>query len=621
MRNKQRRPGAVRALLRYLRPHTGKLLLATLALSVSSLLFFLIGVGLSKLTDMLSQGQRDVQAAFNDLIVVSYLVLAAYAFGLFVRTYLMRWVGERIGTNLRKDVFAKLSRLGPRFYDQNPYGEIQSRISADTVALQSVIGSAVPNGLHNLVLLIACGGYAAWLSWELSLVVLASVPVIFAPSYLMGGAIARFSAGRQSAQAQSAAHAHEMLRNAKLVQAYRHESAAIEKYARLLERFFATSVRNVRIEAWVTTITSLLSFAALTVLIWYGGNLVGSERLSIGSLIAFLFYAHICITAAAQLVTVYMSVQNAAGAASRIIELRDHPVDDMPVDAPHPDAGDIVVENLHFRYPTREDKPVLNGLNLRVRHGESVAIVGSSGAGKSTVFDLLLGFYKPDQGRIRIAGRDLTHVDRQAWLGLVSFVPQNPELLSGSVMENLRLGCPDVTEEAAWTALDHAHIADFVRSLPQGLHTDLGQDAMRLSGGQRQRLAIARALVRQPAILLLDEPTSALDAASEANVRQALAGYHGLTMLVITHRLETAMHADRIVMMHHGRVLAEGTHAMLLATSPEYARLVHLELEADAGSDAVANATLPLIATRPAQPVASDAPAPARAPHRTLEAQ
>jgi ATP-binding cassette, subfamily B, bacterial len=589
-----RRVGAIRPLLRYLRPHIGKLLLATVALSFSSALFFLIGVGLSRLTDLVTQGKDSIASAFNDLIVISYIVLAAYAFGLFVRTYLMRWIGDRIGTDLRRDVFSRLARLGPSFYDRNPYAEIQSRISADTAALQAVIGSAGPNGAHNFVLLLVCGGYATWLSWQLSVLVLACIPVIFAPSYIVGNLVTRLAAERQNAQARTGAHVSEMLRNAKLVQAYRHEDTAVARYSGLLDRFFGVAVRNIRVEAWVTTITSLLSFGALTLIIWLGGHLIGTGQLTMGNLIAFIFYAHVCVNAAAQLVNVYMSLLAAGGAAARLIELRDHPLDARPINPLQPRAGDIVLDDVHFHYPTRPERAVLNGLDLRIAEGESVALVGSSGAGKSTLFDLILGFYTPTEGSVQVAGDDLRTLDRDAWLDRVSFVPQNPELLSGSVIDNLRLGRPEATEEEIWQALEHAAIADFVRSLPQGLDTDLGQDAVRLSGGQRQRLAIARALVRRPAVLLLDEPTSALDAESEAHVRVALKGnYAGLTTLTITHRIETAMQADRIVMLHHGRVLAEGTHQRLLATSPEYASLVQLELDGGAGHAQLSTPALP----------------------------
>lgn len=574
------RAGALRQLLAYLRPHRGLLFVAFVALTVSSGLYFLIGYGLAQLTDMVTVASGQGIEGLPRFMAIAYAVLCGYAFGLFVRNYLMRSIGEKVAIALREDVFGNLLARSPAFFDRNGHAELQSRVTSDAQALQSVIGAAVPNGLHYGLLLIAGATFAVAASVKLSVLVVACMPVIFLPGTLLSRRVGRLAANRQSALATSGAHVSEMLRNVRVVQAYQHELSAAAKYRSLLGRLFDVTRRSIRLEAWLTTATSFAAYGALIGIVWVGATEIARNAMTLGELVGFVFYANLATTAAAQLVNVYVSLRNAAGAAGRLLELRD---EREPADVRttrHPATlGPLRLDDVHFHYPSRPDCPVLAGCSLEIRAGEMLALVGPSGSGKTTVLDLLQGFYRPQAGHVLANEVDLEHIDRTDWLGKVALVPQMPELFSGSVLDNLRLGAPDATEACAWEALAKAQIMDFVKDLPDGLHADLGQDGLRLSGGQRQRLALARALVREPQLLLLDEPTSALDPESEASVHRALdASRESRTTVVVTHRIDTAMRADRIAMLHRGRVVAQGTHAQLMACSPEYAGLVQLEM-------------------------------------------
>lgn len=579
-RHAKPRAGELRQLLAYLYPHRITLLVAFFALTVSSGLYFLIGYGLAQLTDLVTAANGHGMDGLPRFMLIAYAVLCGYAFGLFVRNYLMRSIGEKVGITLRDDVFRNLLARSPAFFDRNGHAELQSRVTSDAQSLQSVIGAAVPNGLHYGLLLVAGAVFAVAASFKLSMLVVVCMPVIFLPGALLSGRVGRLAAGRQSALATSGAHVSEMLRNVRIVQAYQHELRAAAKYRSLLARLFDVTSRSIRLEAWLTTATSFAAYAALIGIVWMGADEIARGAMTLGDLVGFVFYANMATTAAAQLVSVYVSLRNAAGAAGRLLELRDErEPDDVAMLRQPAGTGLLRLEDVRFHYPSRPDRPVLVGCSLDIRPGEMIALVGPSGSGKTTVLDLLQGFYRPQEGRVLVDGVDLDQVDRTDWLGKVALVPQMPELFSGTVLDNLRLGAPDASEARVWEALSKAQVMELVKELPGGLESDLGQDGLRLSGGQRQRLALARALLREPELLLLDEPTSALDPESEAAVHRALdASREGRTTVVVTHRIDTAMRADRIAMLHRGRVVALGTHAQLMACSPEYAGLVQLEM-------------------------------------------
>jgi len=568
------------ALAPYLRRHWLKLLGGTLALTISSSLFFLIGIGLSRVTDQIATQSKNLAADLAPLMWMAVLVLTGYAVGMFLRNYLMRAIGQEIGIRLREDAFRRLTQRTAAFFDKNAHTEIQARLISDTSELQSVIGQVIPQAIHQSLLLFAGGAYAIWISPLLSVCVVLAVPAIFLPGILSSRAVANRAAARQGANATVGAYAAEMLRNVKLVQAMQYESHAAAQYSKHSNYLLGVWKRSVRLEALVGMFTSLLAFGTLVGLILVGAYQVGKDALSIGGLVAFVFYANLCVTAASQLVNAFVSLRSVLGAIGRTIQLRDAPIEKEegwvagPPDASNAPDGDIRLTSVGFQYPSRTDRFVLQDIDLVIRSGETIVIMGPSGSGKTALFDLLLKFYQPTSGSITVGGRPLWEISTADWRKRIALVPQQPELFSGSVLDNLRFGCPDASEEQAWSALDRAQIADFVRALPQGLHSDLGHDGLRLSGGQRQRLAIARALVREPQILFLDEPASALDRQNEASVQRALEeSRRGRTTIMISHRLESAVLADRIVLLHHGRILAVGSHEELTASTPEYSAL------------------------------------------------
>ena len=566
------------ALTPYLRRHWLKLLGGTLALSISSTLFFLIGIGLSKLTDQIATQSKTLAADLAPLMWMAALVLAGYAVGLFLRNYLMRAIGQEIGIRLRDDAFRRLTQRSAAFFDKNAHSEIQARLISDTSELQGVIGQVIPQAIHQSLLLIAGGAYAIYISPLLSVCVALAVPAIFLPGVLSSRVVARRAAARQEANGKASAYAAEMLRNVKLVQSMQFEAQAAAQYSQFSDILLGVWKRSVRLEALVGMFTSLLAFGTLLGLILVGGYQVSKGALTIGGLVAFVFYANLCVTAASQLVGAFVSLRSVLGAIGRTIELRDAPIEKdegrvAATSAAVPD-GDIRLTGVSFHYPSRPEHLALQDIDLVIRSGETIVIMGPSGSGKSALFDLLLKFYQPTAGNITVGGRPLWDFGTAEWRKRIALVPQQPELFSGSVLDNLRVGDPSLSESMAWSALERAQIADFVRELPQGLHSDLGHDGLRLSGGQRQRLAIARALVRDPRVLFLDEPASALDRQNEASVQRALEeSRRGRTTIMISHRLESAVTADRIVLLHHGRILAIGSHDELTASTPEYSGL------------------------------------------------
>lgn len=588
-KNTKKSVGPLLKLMGYVKPYWGRLLIAFLALVVSSSLFIIIGKGLGELTDIIMSENIDknqLTLRLNNLMFYAGPVLGGFAIGLFFRNYLMQWIGERASVNLRDDVFSNVIHLTPSFYDRCSYGQIQTRIIADARELQNVVGNAIPNFLHHSLLLIGGVIYAIYISPVLSLVVASCIPIIFLPGIIWSGKVKRLAMEKQSALATSGDFVGEVLRNLKLVQAYRYQSTGAKRYSGMLDSLFAVSVRGVRLESYLNALTSFLAYVILLAVLWYGGQQVFADKITPGDLVMFVYFANVVTNSAAQLVSVTVSLSAAIGAASRLLELRDES-DRLSLPAPGESIlvdkislGKIRFESLSFAYPSRLEKMVLNGIDLEISAGQTVSIVGPSGAGKTTLFDLLQKFYIPQSGRILVDGIDISDVEMDELMRSIAIVPQNSELFSGTVMENMCIGMPDASEAEVWIALEQAQATKFVQDMPDGLQTDLGQEGVRLSGGQKQRLSIARAIIKRPKILLLDEPTSALDIESEALVQKAFdASRKGRTTLIVTHRLSTAIKADTIVMMLGGRLLAVGTHSELMSSCPEYAGLVRLSFE------------------------------------------
>ncbi|MPZ30621.1 MAG: ATP-binding cassette domain-containing protein [Rhodospirillales bacterium] len=572
----------------YLRPYRSRTILAAISLLVAAGTVLAFGACLRALIDRgFAQGRPDIlNYALASLIAVA--VVLAIASG--ARFYLVSWLGERVVGDLRRDLFAHVVRLGPAWFEVKRSGDVMSRISADAQLIEQVIGSSASVALRNSLMCIGGVAMLVVTNPKLALLVLAVVPLVVAPIILFGRKVRRLSREAQARMADMVSEGGETLDAVRTVQAFAQEERATERFGEATERAFAAARRRIAQRAVMTTLVIFIVFAAVGFLLWMGGHDVLSGQISAGDLTAFVFYAVLVASSGGAISETIGDLQRAAGAAERLAELSAEPPAIVeaanPKPLPKPLRGSVRFEEISFRYPTRPESPALDRFDLAVAPGETVAIVGPSGAGKTTVFNLLLRFYDPEAGTIRIDGvdiRDLRFADLRSALAIV---PQEPVLFTASVAENIRYGRPDASDAEVRAATETASALAFIEALPQGLATDLGARGVRLSGGQRQRIAIARAVLRNPAILLLDEATSALDAESELAVQQALDRLmKGRTTLVIAHRLATVQKADRIVVVDHGQVVDVGRHADLVRRDGLYARLAELQFSLSAAAE------------------------------------
>ena len=564
----------------YLRPYRGRAALALLSLLVAAGTVLAFGACLRALIDRgFAQGRPDVlNYALASLLVVA--VVLAIASG--ARFYLVSWLGERVVGDLRRDLFAHVVRLGPAWFEVKRSGDVMSRISADAQLIEQVIGSSASIALRNTLMCIGGVAMLVITNPKLALYVLAVVPFVVAPIILFGRKVRRLSREAQARMADMVSEGGETLDAVRTVQAFAQEDRAAKRFGEATERTFAAARKRIARRAVMTTLVIFIVFAAVGFLLWMGGHDVISGHISAGDLSAFVFYAVLVASSGGAISETIGDLQRAAGAAERLAELGAEPPAIVeaanPRPLPKPVQGSVRFEEVSFRYPTRPDSLALDRFELSVAPGETVAIVGPSGAGKTTVFNLLLRFYDPEAGTIRVDGVDIRDLGFADLRGALAIVPQEPVLFTASVTENIRYGRPDASEAAVHAAADAASALAFIEALPQGFATDLGARGVRLSGGQRQRIAIARALLCDPAILLLDEATSALDAESELAVQQALDRLmEGRTTLVIAHRLATVQKADRIVVVDHGQVVDVGRHSDLVRRDGLYARLAELQ--------------------------------------------
>jgi ATP-binding cassette subfamily B protein len=564
----------------YLRPYRGRAALALLSLLVAAGTVLAFGACLRALIDRgFAQGRPDVlNYALASLIAVALVLAIASG----ARFYLVSWLGERVVGDLRRDLFAHVIRLGPAWFEVKRSGDVMSRISADAQLIEQVIGSSASIALRNTLMCVGGVIMLVITNPKLALLVLAVVPIVVAPIILFGRKVRALSREAQARMADMVSEGGETLDAVRTVQAFAQEDRAAMRFGEATERTFAAARRRIARRAVMTTLVIFIVFAAVGFLLWMGGHDVISGRISAGDLTAFVFYAVLVATSGGAISETIGDLQRAAGAAERLAELSAEPPAIVeaanPKPLPKPVQGSVRFEEVSFRYPTRPDSLALDRFELAVAPGETVAIVGPSGAGKTTVFNLLLRFYDPESGTIRIDGVDIRELRFADLRGTLAIVPQEPVLFTASVTDNIRYGRPDASEAAVRAAAEAASALAFIEGLPQGFATDLGARGVRLSGGQRQRIAIARALLCDPAILLLDEATSALDAESELAVQQALDRLmHRRTTLVIAHRLATVQKADRIVVIDHGRVVDVGRHVDLVRRDGLYARLAELQ--------------------------------------------
>jgi ATP-binding cassette subfamily B protein len=523
---------------------------------------------------------RDIARWFEYLL----LLVGVMALATAVRFYFVSWMGERVVADIRLAVHRNLLRLSPGFFEENRPAEITSRITVDTTIIEQVVGTTVSVALRNMILGIACIIILFALAPKLALSILGGAILVVLPIAVLGRRVRAISVRSQDRIADVGTVTSEVLGAMKIVQAFNQQDREANRFADAVRRVFATAKRRILVRAVMTAIVIFLIFGAITLVIWQGAIQVAAGRMTGGTIAAFVLYGGLLAGAFGNLSEVYGDLLRAAGASERLSELL-HAEPDIRAPAqpkilPEPPRGELVFEHVTFHYPTRLESSALNHFSLTVRPRERLAVVGPSGAGKTTIFQLAERFYDPQNGRVLLDGVDLKDADPADIRQRISMVPQETIMFAASARDNLRYGNWDASEDQIWQAARDANAEQFLRALPEGLDTFMGEGGARLSGGQRQRIAIARALLRDAPLLLLDEATSALDAESERLVQDALDRLMAdRTTVVIAHRLATVRAADRIVVMDEGQIVEEGTHASLNARGGLYARLARLQFE------------------------------------------
>ena len=578
--NSKKGLGSLRPVLAYLGNYKAKLVGASLALIFTAVATLSLGRGLQVLIDQGFGGgtTQDLQSAILLLIAIA----AAIAVGTFVRFYLVSWLGERVSADIRKAVFENLVSLNPGFFETNRSGEIMSRLTADTTLLQTIIGSSFSMALRSSLTTVGALLMMFVTNLKLSMIIAVGVPLILLPIIIFGRRVRKLSNQSQDSIASVGSYAGEVIQHIRVVQSYNREPFEISAFNKEVERAFGIARRRIRQRSFLICGAILLLFVGMSGMLWTGGQDVITGKMTGGELGAFVFYAIMVGSGFATISEVWGDLLRAAGAADRLIELIDTEslIQDAPVaqgGAPV-DQAQLSIDNLTFCYPTRPKQAALNDFSLHIEAGKSLALVGPSGAGKSTVFELLLRFYDPQQGCIRLNGADIREMTLQDLRENIALVPQQPALFTGDVRYNIAYGKLDASDAEIEAAARAAYAHEFISELPEGYQSHLGDQGVRLSGGQRQRIAIARAILNDPKILLLDEATSALDTESEHQVQLALQKLmHNRTTVIIAHRLSTILHADQIAVLDRGEVIAKGSHEQLLRDCPLYARLAKLQ--------------------------------------------
>lgn len=573
-----RRVGALGALWPFVRPYRGQMVLALVALVLTSAISLILPLAARRVVDNFDDGAGLLDKYFG----AALMIVALLALGTAARYFFVTRLGERVVADIRKAVYARVITLSPAFFERVMTGEILSRITTDTTLIQSVVGSSLSIALRNMLILAGGMAMLAWTSVKLMGLVLLIVPAILIPIIVLGRRLRALSRANQDWIAASSGTASETLLAAQTIQAYTAEARSMVRFDDVTEQSYVVARTRIGTRAVMTAIVIFLIFAGVIGVLWVGARDVQDGVMTAGQLVQFVIYAILVAGAAGALSEIWGELQRAAGATERLAELlsaTDTLTDPArPVPLLLPVRGEIVLEGVAFSFPSRPDAPALHGIDLTIRPGETVALVGPSGAGKTTVIQLIQRFWDPQSGRVTMDGTDLRQLARVDLRSHIALVPQDPVIFAASAADNIRLGRPDTTDAQVQAAARAAHAHDFIAALPQGYDTALGERGVMLSGGQRQRVAIARAILRDAPVLLLDEATSALDAESESLVQAAVSRLaEGRTTVVVAHRLATVKKADRIVVLDQGRIVATGSHDELVAQGGLYARLARMQ--------------------------------------------
>ena len=572
-------------IISFLVPYTRQIMVFLLALLVTAGITLSIGQGLRLVIDQGFAGESIEGLNIAIAFIMGGAVIMAL--GTYVRFYLISWLGERVSADIRAAVFNHVVSLHPAFFETNRSGDIMSRLTSDTTLLQSIIGSSLSIALRSS---ISSAGALIMLfitNFKLSLVVIFAIPAVLLPILYFGRKVRDLSRKSQDSVASVGSYAGEVIQQIKTVQSFTQEPLEKKAFGEEVERAFRVAKKRISQRAILTAVVIMAVFTALSAMLWFGGRDVITGQMTGGDLGAFIFYAMLMAVGMASLSEVYGELQRAAGAAERLMELLHAPKEIISAEIIQAEVEHLPAvlefDSVSFNYPSRPTQAALDGFSLKIPEGKILALVGPSGAGKSTLFALIQRFYDPQDGTLLFGDHDIRDLDLMRLRQQIAVVEQQPTLFTGDVMYNIRYGKTSATDEEVKAAAEAAHADEFIRTLPNGYESNLGEQGVRLSGGQRQRIAIARALLKNPRILLLDEATSALDAESEYKVQLALERLmKNRTTVIIAHRLATILHADQIVVMDEGRNIAAGSHQELLINNALYARLAALQFSADA---------------------------------------
>ncbi|MDC5707155.1 ABC transporter ATP-binding protein/permease [Vibrio europaeus] len=574
--------GILLELVNFIKPYKLKVAAALIALIVTASLTLSVGQGVRILIDQgfAQQSVQELGSAIGFILVVTLLI----AIGTFFRFYLVSSVGERVSADIRLAVFNHVITLHPSYFETNGSGDIMSRITTDTTLLQSIIGSSFSMAMRSALMCIGAVIMLFATNIKLTLIVLASVPFILVPILFYGRRVRALSRQSQDSMADVGSYAGEAIEHIKTVQSYSREAQEKRFFSNEVERAFEIGRKRVLQRAILISGVIVIVFSAISGMLWVGGSDVINGVMSAGDLAAFVFYAIMVASSLATISEVLGELQRAAGATERLIEILQV---ESHITAPESInrstdklKAEVSFNEVCFHYPSRPDQPAMQDLNLVAEEGKILALVGPSGAGKTTLFELLQRFYDPQQGSVLLGDIDVREFAPQDLRNQMALVPQQPALFSHDVFHNIRYGNPEATDVQVIEAAKKAHAHDFIMNLPEGYNSFLGERGVRLSGGQKQRIAIARAILKDPNILLLDEATSALDSESEHHVQQALEELmRGRTTVIIAHRLSTIKHADKIAVLDHGRLVDVGDHQSLLKSCELYQRLVELQFK------------------------------------------